>query len=374
MFNEFDFHCMRRAIHLAAEGQGAVEPNPMVGCVIVQDDQIIGEGYHGAYGGPHAEVVALDAARHSQRDTVGATMYVTLEPCCHHGKTPPCTRAILEAGVRRVVVAQADPFPEVSGIGIQTLREEGAEVQLGLMEQEAQELNAPYLTLIQRKRPWVIAKWAMTADGKTATATGSSQWISNERSRRTVHQLRARMDAIMIGAGTARNDDPALTVRLDNPTDATVRTPMRIVWDSHAALDPSSQLVQTAEAAPVMIIARADAPKQNVKRLQRERCEVFIPQGTTPGERVAAVFHELGRRRMTNVLVEGGGILMGTLFDARMIDEAHVFIAPKLAGGKGAVTPIAGQGIDEMANALTFTRPHVEMLDGDIYLWGRVER
>ena len=233
-----DLWHMRRALELAAQGQGAVEPNPMVGCVIARGAEILGEGWHRRFGGAHAEVEALKLAGERAR---GATVYVTLEPCCHHGKTPPCTRAILDAGVARVVAAMPDPFPQVAGGGLAELRAAGIEVQSGVLEEEARKLNAPYLKLLSTGRPWIIAKWAMTLDGKIATAAGDSRWISCLDSRSIVHQLRGRVDAIVVGRGTAAADDPLLTARPPGP-----RTAMRIVVDTRASLSPQSQLVRTA--------------------------------------------------------------------------------------------------------------------------------
>ncbi len=208
--NEFDASHMARALELAARGEGWVEPNPMVGCVIMRDGEIVGEGYHQRFGGPHAEVKALQLAGPR---AAGADVYVTLEPCCHHGKTPPCTQALIAAGVRRVVVAQSDPFAQVAGQGCAELAQAGIDVETGLLETEARQLNAPYLKLVASGRPWIIAKWAMTLDGKMATASGDSRWISCEASRAIVHRIRGRVDAIMVGRNTAATDDPLLTAR-----------------------------------------------------------------------------------------------------------------------------------------------------------------
>ncbi len=236
---------MARAVQLASHGEGSVEPNPMVGCIIVRDGAIVAEGWHQRFGGPHAEIEALRVAGTRAQ---GATMYVTLEPCCHHGKTPPCTEAILAAGIRRVVVAQQDPFAEVSGRGIEALRARRVRVDTGCGKEAAQSLNAPYRSLIERQRPWIIAKWAMTLDGKIASRSGHSQWISNEHSRRIVHQLRGRVDGIMVGRGTVAIDDPQLTARPTGP-----RTAVRIVVDSHASIPLSSKLVQTCRDVPLLI-------------------------------------------------------------------------------------------------------------------------
>jgi diaminohydroxyphosphoribosylaminopyrimidine deaminase/5-amino-6-(5-phosphoribosylamino)uracil reductase len=358
-----DLWHMRRALELAAQGQGAVEPNPMVGCVIARGAEILGEGWHRRFGGPHAEIEALKLARERAR---GATLYVTLEPCCHHGKTPPCTSAVLAAGVARVVAALADPFPQVAGGGLAKLRAAGIEVEVGVLEREARNLNAPYLKLLATGRPWVIAKWAMTLDGKIATRTGDSRWISCKASRHVTHQLRGRVDAIIVGRGTAAADDPMLTARPPGP-----RSAMRIVVDSRASLSLESQLVRTACETPVLVAVSSDATTADCRRLQDAACTVFYCAGKTPRDRLESLLDELGKRRMTNVLVEGGGRLLGSLFDGGLIDEVHVFIAPKLAGGEAAPGPIAGCGVDVIASAMALEDVDVEQLGGDVYLHGR---
>lgn len=356
---------MARALELAERGLGAVEPNPMVGCVVVAPDgAVVGEGYHTRFGAPHAEVEAL---RRAGKAAAGATLYVTLEPCCHQGKTPPCTEAILAAGIKRVVAAMRDPFPKVAGGGFEALRKAGVAVETGLLEPAARELNAPYLKLVETGRPWVIAKWAMTLDGKLATRTGDSKWISGEASRRIVHELRGRMDAILVGRGTAEADDPLLTARPAGPRIAT-----RIVLDSSASLSSRSQLVQSSADAPVMVVVSDSATDANRNRLSEHGCEVFVAAGETPGERIEALLKELGSRGMTNVLVEGGGTLLGTLFDARAIDEVHAFVSPKIVGGSAAASPVAGQGIARMADALQLIQRQVSTIEQDLYIRGRI--
>jgi diaminohydroxyphosphoribosylaminopyrimidine deaminase/5-amino-6-(5-phosphoribosylamino)uracil reductase len=358
---------MTRALELAARGQGRVEPNPMVGCVIVSPEgRVVGEGWHTAFGAPHAEVEALRAAGPAAR---GATMYVTLEPCCHQGKTPPCTDAVIAAGIRRVVVAQRDPYPAVSGGGIAALRQAGIEVEVGLCEAAARRLNAPYRKLIETGRPWVIAKWAMTLDGKLATTAGQSRWISGEASRAVVHQLRGRVDAIIVGRGTVEVDDPLLTARPPGPRVAT-----RVVLDSQASLSPMSQLVRTLDQAPLLVAAGAEVDLERAKRLTSVGCEFLQVAGDTPQLRLDTLLAELGRRRMTNVLVEGGAQVLGSLFDARLVDEVHVFIAPKIVGGLSAPSPVGGSGIAEMTAALSLTEVSVERLGDDIWVHGFVSR
>ncbi len=364
--SDLDLWHMRRALELAAKGQGWVEPNPMVGCVIARGAEIIGEGWHGRFGGPHAEVEALHMAGSR---AAGATMYVTLEPCSHFGKTPPCTRAVLAAGVKRVVVAMKDPFPQVAGGGLAELQAAGVETECGLLEFEARQLNAPYLKLLETGRPWIIAKWAMSLDGKIANAGGESRWISNKKSREIVHKLRGRMDAIIVGRETALRDDPMLTARPPGP-----RTALRIVLDTGAVLPPGSRLVRTAAEAPVLVAVGREAAESNRSRLQDAGCEVFECAGETHVDRLQSLFDELGRRRMTNVLVEGGGRVLGSLFDARQIDEVHVFIAPKLIGGTKAASPFAGKGVERMAEALCLDVPEIEKIEDDVYVHGRVKK
>jgi diaminohydroxyphosphoribosylaminopyrimidine deaminase / 5-amino-6-(5-phosphoribosylamino)uracil reductase len=359
---------MLRALELARQGQGFVEPNPLVGCVIVRGSEIVGEGWHRRFGGPHAEVEALAAAGSR---AAGATLYVTLEPCCHHGKTAPCSAAVAAAGIRRVVAALRDPFPQVDGGGFGQLRAAGIDVEVGLCAHEARELNAPYLKLLATGQPWVIAKWAMSLDGKLATGSGDSRWISNASARGLVHELRGRVDAIAIGRRTAERDDPLLTSRLER---APPRIATRIVLDSRAQLSSSSQLVRTARQWPTLVVAGPEAKPVDVERLSAAGCEVLQLAAGTHRQRVTEWLLELGRRRLTNVLVEGGSELLSLLFDAGEIDEVHLFIAPKLIGGAGAPTPWAGAGVDRIANARSVISPRVQLIDGDIYVQGRLEK
>jgi diaminohydroxyphosphoribosylaminopyrimidine deaminase / 5-amino-6-(5-phosphoribosylamino)uracil reductase len=358
--HEIDLWHLRRALELAVRGQGFVEPNPMVGCVIAQGAEIIGEGFHRRFGQAHAEVEALRIAGERAK---AATLYVTLEPCCHQGKTPPCTRAVLASGVRRVVVAMRDPFPQVQGGGIAELTAAGLIVEAGLMETEARRINAPYLKLLSMGRPWIIAKWAMTLDGKIATRTGESRWISNPQSRKIVHSIRGRVDAIMVGRETAVRDDPLLTARPPGP-----RTAVRVVLDTRASLSDDCQLVRTARETPVLVAVGNESSPADRSRLADAGCEVFVCDGSTHAERLDALLAELGRRRMTNVLVEGGGRLLGSLLDCQAIDEVHVFIAPKLLGGSEAPTAIAGVGIAEMAASMQLDPPEVRHVGDDLYI------
>jgi diaminohydroxyphosphoribosylaminopyrimidine deaminase/5-amino-6-(5-phosphoribosylamino)uracil reductase len=329
----FDEAAMRRALELAARGRGFVEPNPQVGAVVVRDGEIVGEGWHERFGGPHAEVVALHAAGPKAR---GATLVVTLEPCCHHGKTPPCTDAIRAAGVARVVVATGDPFPAVAGRGIETLRAAGLDVETGLLAAEAERLTAPFRTLVSRGRPWVIAKWAMSLDGRLAAAPGQDRWISSGASRALVHDLRSRVDAIAVGIATALADDPLLTARPVEGSAAGPRQPLRIVLDGQAQLPLTSKLVQTARQLPVLVAVGPQAPGDRLVALEAAGCEIWQGDGADHAARTAALLTELGRRRLTNLLVEGGPTLLAGMFAADQIDEAWVFVAPLILGGGSA--------------------------------------
>ncbi len=361
---------MRRAIELARRGLGRVEPNPAVGAVVVDANlKRLAEGYHERFGADHAEVAALKACPRLPPD---ATLFVTLEPCCHYGKTPPCTEAIVRSGVRRVVVAALDPSPHANGQGVARLREAGVTVEVGLLEDEVRKLNAPFFKLVTTGLPYVHAKWAMTLDGKLAARTGASKWISNERSRRLVHQLRGRVDAVAVGIGTALTDDPELTARPPGPRQA-----VRVVFDSRARLPGESRLLKTARQWPVLVVVGRSASTAAVQRLRDAGAEVLVvdSQVTPTGQELLDLrqaLAEFGRRKMTNVLVEGGAKLLGSLFDAQLIDEVHVFVGPKLVGGARAVSPLAGEGLDDVRRAARVDDLEVQLLDGDVYLRGRL--
>ncbi len=352
---------MHRALDLAEKGRGYVEPNPLVGAVLVRDGAMVGEGYHGHFAGPHAEIHALDQAGAAAR---GSTLFVTLEPCCHHGKTPPCTDALIHAGVARVVAAMADPFPQVSGQGAAQLRAAGIAVDVGLCEAEARRLNAPYLKLLATGQPYVHAKWAMTLDGKIATRGGESKWISGEAARRRVHELRGRMDAIIVGVGTVLADDPLLTARPPGPRRAT-----RIVLDSRGRTPPTAQVVTSANQLPTIIAATASAAA--LHHLVAPCNLLSLPSDAHGRPDVTALLTELGARRLTNVLVEGGATVLGSFLDADAIDEVHVFISPRLVGGHNAKNAVGGQGVERLAEALQLCQLRVEVIDEDLYVHGR---
>lgn len=360
-----DVGWMGLALAEAEKGRGAVEPNPMVGAVVVRDGQAVGIGHHQRFGGPHAEVWALARAGEAAR---GATLYVTLEPCCHHGKTPPCTDAILAAGIGRVVAAIRDPFPRVDGGGVAALESAGIRVDVGCEADAARELNAPYWKRLTTGRPYVTAKWAMTLDGKTAAASGDSRWISSDESRRRVHELRGRMDAIIVGIGTAEADDPRLTVRPPGP-----RRPVRVVLDSSARLSPESVLVRTAREVPVLVAVTERAPPARRDRIATLGCEVLVLPGMGPVP-AGALLDVLGRRDMTNVLVEGGGRVLGSFLDEGHVDAVEVFVAPILEGGDHPRTAVRGAGRDLMKDAARLRGVAIERVADDVHLRGRLDQ
>lgn len=358
---------MERALELARRGEGLVEPNPMVGAVVLDSrGATLGEGWHARFGGPHAEVAALAAAGDAAR---GATLVVTLEPCCHHGKTPPCTDAVLAAGITRVVVGTVDPAPHNAGQGIAKLRAAGVEVIEDACSAQAARLIAPFAMLATAGRPWVIAKWAMSLDGHIATATGESRWISSQASRAVVHRLRGRVDGILVGIGTALADDPLLTARPPGP-----RQPLRIVLDSRARLPLESKLVQTAAEHPTLLAVGPEAEACRIAQLRAAGVEVWQAEATDAAGRLAGLLAELGRRKQTNLLVEGGPTVLGSLFDAGLVDEVQAFVAPKIIGGAAAPAAVGGAGIASMQNAPRLSIESIESLGDDCFIRGLVAR
>jgi len=366
-WNACEDAAMRQAVELARRGRGLVEPNPMVGAVVIAADghTIAGTGWHERYGGPHAEVGALAAAGAAAR---GGTLVVTLEPCCHHGQTPPCTEAIQAAGIARVVVGAGDPFPAVAGRGIAALRAAGIVVEVGLRTAETTRLIAPFSRLVTANRPWVIAKWAMTLDGHVAPPRGADRWISSAESRELVHVLRGRCDAIAVGIGTALADDPLLTARPPGP-----RTPLRVVLDGAARLPTDSRLVRSIAAAPLLVAVGPTAPADRIAALEQEGCEVWRSDLEDREARLADLLAELGRRRLTNLIVEGGPELLGSFAALDAIDEVWAFVAPTLLGGDTAPA-ITGHGRAAIALARSIEVEEVSHPGGDVLLRGLVRR
>lgn len=360
-FNLDDEKFMARALELAVKATGKTSPNPLVGCVIVKDEQIVGEGYHLKAGTPHAEVHALSAAGEQSRH---ATAYVTLEPCSHFGRTPPCAEALIRAGIKRVVVAMEDPNPLVSGRGVARLREEGIQVDVGLMFHEASLMNEVFVKVITTGLPFVVYKTAMTLDGKIATETGDSRWVSTEVSRRYVHQLRDRYDVILAGSETVLQDDPALTCRLPNGQD-----PVRLIIDGKLRIDENAQVLSSSAHSPCVIATTQAASLEKLERL-KHLSGVEVWQYDTPRHvPLEKLLRDLVRRGWTSVLLEGGGGLAGTLIQAQHVDKIEFFIAPKLVGGNGP-SPLSGLHIKWMAEAIPLQDLHIDMYSGDLHITG----
>lgn len=363
---ERDEMFMREALRIARNAEGRTSPNPLVGAVIVRDGIIVAEGWHRKAGTPHAEVHALRMAGDLAK---GATLYVTLEPCAHVGRTGPCAVAVRDAGIRRVVVAMSDPNPLVAGKGIQILRDAGVEVTVGVCEAEARQLNEVFLHWITTGRPFVVLKTAMTLDGKIATASGASKWITGEAARLRVHELRDRYDAILAGIGTALADDPSLTTRLP---DRTGKNPVRIIVDSNARLPLTSNVVTDGQAQTIVAVTEA-APEERVAALRAHGVDV-LTCGTGSHVDLVQLMQELGRREIASVLVEGGGTVNFSLLAAGLVDKVHAFVAPKIVGGRTAKTPVEGEGFAQLADSVQLTQLTAESVGGDVLLTGYVER
>jgi len=367
---------MKLALSLAAKGAGRVSPNPMVGAVVVKEDRIIGRGYHRAYGKPHAEVEALKKAGAAAQ---GADLYVTLEPCNHQGKTPPCTQAVLNAGIRRVVMATRDPNPRVNGGGAEFLQAQGVQVEIGLLADEARRLNEAWFKWVETGLPFVVAKAACSLDGKIATAGGESQWLTGEQARAFGHHLRHQLDAILVGVGTVLADDPQLTTRLPSPktenrkpkTENHPRDPVRIVLDSRLRLPLSARLLHLDSTAPTWIACTPVAPRDKIQDLQELGAEVLMLP-SEPGGLVALkpLLAELGSRRVQSLLVEGGAETLGSFFDQRLVDKFYFFYAPKILGGKTAPGMLAGAGAKHLGNALQAKDLQVNKLGPDLLVTG----
>jgi diaminohydroxyphosphoribosylaminopyrimidine deaminase / 5-amino-6-(5-phosphoribosylamino)uracil reductase len=341
---------LRRALDLAEGGRGRVSPNPLAGAVIVHDGAVIGEGFHAELGGLHAERAAIEDCRAHDGDPAGAAMYVTLEPCAHHGRQPPCTEAILEAGISRVVYASEDPTEKASGRGPGMLRDGGVEVELsgGPEASEARLLNQPFRKRARSGRPLVTYKAAMSLDGRVASPTGDSRWISSVESRELVHRWRAECDAVAVGIGTAVADDPLLTARIRGAD----RQPTRVVFDSQAHLPLDSALVSSIDEAPLIVICAPEAASARRDALERAGVDVIVAPGRTSGARLESGLDELGRREIQDLFVEGGPTLAGALFDAGEIDQVRLFVAPVLVGAAQARAVLEGEGVSRIAEGV----------------------
>ncbi len=358
---------MDRALDLARKGEGRTRPNPAVGAVIVAGGQLVGEGYHPEAGQPHAEIFALRQAGDLAR---GADLYVTLEPCSHQGRTGPCADAVIAAGIARVFVGTGDPNPQVCGRGIARLRAAGIEVQVGLREAECRRLIAPFARHVTTGLPLVTLKSAVSLDGKTATVTGDSQWISGPASRLHVHRVRDRVDAILVGIGTVLQDDPRLTTRLPEGG----RSPLRVVVDSCLRIPETAKLVKGLAEAATLIATTSRASSEKVERLRRQGVEILVADGPDGRVDLAQLLLQLGQRGIQHLLLEGGAGLNNAMLQAGLIDRVMVFVAPKLVGGDDGFGIFAGAGVRCLGEALTLADVRSCRFDDDILIEGEVVR
>ena len=363
-----DAEHLKRTIQLAEHGLGRVHPNPLVGALLARDGAVIAEGWHDEHGEPHAEVNAIAAAHGA--DLSGATLYVSMEPCCHAGKTPPCTDAIVAAGIGRVVVACDDPSSKAAGRGLGILRDEGIEIELadGEIAARARLVNQAFRKHARSGRPWVAFKSAMTLDGKVATRTGDSQWISDESSRARAHRWRASVDAVAVGIGTALADDPRLTSRVDGVR----RQPRHVVFDATARLPLDSNLVSAAPQLPLTVVVSRAARRAATESLQRAGADVIVATGENEPARVRSALDQLGAGGVTSILLEGGPHLAGAFLDAGEIDEVRLFLAPLLLGGRAARDPLEGEGVERISEALRALTLDCERVADDLLICARL--
>lgn len=360
---------MRRALELARKGEGHTSPNPMVGCVVVKDGRIISEGYHEKYGEFHAERNALTRCT---EDTAGADLYVTLEPCCHQGKTPPCTDIIIEKKIARVFVGSMDSNPLVAGKGVQILREHGIYVETGILEEECLKLNEVFYHYITTKTPFVVMKYAMTLDGKIACATGDSKWVTGEIARTQVHRMRGRYRGIMVGIGTVLADDPMLNCRVEGGVD-----PVRIICDSNLHIPTESQIVKTASDIETIVACSQEAleserKQEKIRRLKEAGIQIIGTEGAH-GVNLVELMKKLGGQNIDSILLEGGGTLNASALEDGIVNKVYAYIAGKLIGGMDARSPVEGMGIDRMADAITLQNVEIEKLGDDFCIVGYVK-
>ena len=358
-----DMEYMQLALALARKGCGWVAPNPMVGAVIVKNGEIIGQGWHEKCGQPHAERNALASCTKSPQ---GATMYVTLEPCCHTGRQPPCTDAILEAGIRRVVIGSGDPNPLAAGKGIQILRAHGIEVMENVLREECQRLNEVFFHYIRTKRPFVVMKYAMTLDGKIAAYTGASKWITGESARNHVQEQRHRYSAIMAGVGTVLADDPLLTCRINGG-----KNPIRIICDTNLRTPLTAQVVRTAEQVPT-ILATCCADREKQLPYEKARCRMLCVQKKNCHVDLEQLMERLGQEQIDSILLEGGGTLNWAALESGIVQKIQAYIAPKLLGGQTAKTPIEGVGVSAPADAVRLKNSTITRLGEDFLIESEV--
>ena len=359
-----DIKYMALALGLAEKGRGSVNPNPMVGAVIVKSGVIVGQGYHQVLGGPHAEIEALLKAGPKAG---GATMYVSLEPCRHFGRTPPCTREIIKAGIKKMVVATRDPHPLNNGQGLKELKKNGIEIEKGLMEKEARRLNEKFFTFYEKKRPFVSLKCAMTLDGKIATTTGASRWISGQKARSYVHLLRHEHDALMVGLNTIRADDPELTARL---TGENLRKPYIVIADSHLSIPLGAKVVKKAKENKCIIATTLKGKLRKKKVLLARGVEVLTVNSKKDGVDLSVLVEKLAQRAITSILVEGGGELIYSFLDEKLADKIFFFYSPRILGGRTALTAVEGKGIKNLDKAIRIGDLTSSMIGEDLLITG----
>lgn len=361
LMTETDIEYMRMALDEAVKGEGAVNPNPLVGAVIVMDGKVIGKGYHRAFGQAHAEPEAIASC--NGRDLRGATLYVTLEPCCHYGKRPPCTEAIMASGISRVVAAMKDPNPLVAGKGLEILRNAGIEVECGVLEDEAKMMNRAFIKYITTGIPWVVMKGAMTLDGKIASASGDSKWVSSPASREYVQRLRNRCMAILVGSGTVKADDPMLNCRIPGG-----RSPIRVILDSTASIDPLSQIVRTASEYRTVVVHTDSASEERLEMLRSLGVETLGCKSDGHGIILSDMLARLGEMKIDSILVEGGSEVNWSFIQNGLADEYYLFVAPKIVGGASAKTLVGGCGFSAMGDAAKLDIESVGRVSDDILI------
>lgn len=366
MTRELDQNYMRLVLNLALKAEGHTSPNPMVGAVVVKSGKVISKGYHKKAGLPHAEIVALRKAGSKAR---GGDLYVNLEPCCHQGRTSPCTEGIIAAGIKRVVMGIRDPNHLVSGKGIRCLRKNGIEVVTGVLKRDCEKLNESFFKYIRTGRPWVILKSALSLDGKIATRSGDSQWITGSKARDYVHQLRNRVDAVLIGAGTVRVDDPQLTVRLKK---GGMKNPVRVIVVGKNSIPVSARVFNNADRERVIYATATDLPLIRRNKLQKMGVEVLLIKRKKGQVDLSQLMGKLGTMGITSVMIEGGSEVSGNVLKEKLIDKIIYFLAPKIIGGKGAPGPVGGKGISQLKDGLQIKNMTVSKLGEDLVIEGNI--
>lgn len=359
---------MRLAIRLAKKARGRTSPNPLVGAVVVKNGEIVGKGFHKKAGEPHAEINALNDAG---KKAAGGELYVNLEPCNHYGRTPPCTKRIVDSGIKKVYVGMEDPNKNVAGGGIQCLKDNGIYVKQGILKDECQNLNEAYIKYITEKKPFVILKSAASLDGKIATRVGDTKWITNEKSRAILHRLRDEVDGILVGIGTVMADDPELTTRLK---DRKGKDPVRIIVDSKLRILPGAKVLNSESEAETIIATTELAPKEKIKKIEALGARVLVVGSKDSRVDLGELVYELGKLEITSLLIEGGAEINGSSLDSGIIDKVLFFYAPKIIGGTGALNMIGGEGIEKLSDAVNLRDIKVRRLGDDILVEGYVNK